>query len=96
MNSPLPEADFPTWEYVDGYEVVVSGAAFGASGFGSVSVPSVHNSPSKLGFNEQKPTPCGGCVTNRALLTGNCGGLPVIVSADAYVCVTTNLLRPSS
>ncbi len=46
------------WDFNVVYTVKVSGAAFGASGFGSVAVPSVHNSPPKFGQNELTPVPC--------------------------------------
>jgi hypothetical protein len=37
----------PAWNFVDGYTVTVSNSIFGPSGLGSVTVPFVHNSPSK-------------------------------------------------
>jgi hypothetical protein len=86
VNSPLPESSFPTWDYVDGYELVILGSTFGASGFGHVDVPLVHNSPSKLGFNAATPSPCGACVTNTATVSGNAGTLLVTSSAKASVC----------
>src|SRR4029077_12061546 len=66
VNSPQPEANFPTFDYIDGYDVVVSHNAFGANGFGGVTLPLVHDSPSKLGINAITPTPCGNCSTNTA------------------------------
>lgn len=42
----------PGWVYYISYEVKVSSAAFGASGFGSVVVPYAHDSPSKFGQNQ--------------------------------------------
>ena len=41
----------PGWVYYIEYEVQVSAAAFGASGFGHVVVPYAHDSPSKFGQN---------------------------------------------
>jgi protocatechuate 3,4-dioxygenase beta subunit len=87
VNSPLPESNFPTWEYVNGYELVIKAAAFGGSGFGRVEVPVVHNSPSKLGFNAQTPSPCGACVTNTAVATAKCSGQTLTASAQAVVCL---------
>ena len=90
VNSPTPEASFPTWDYVDGYTVVVSKDAFGASGFGGVTVPEVHNSPAKTGNNQVFPTPCGDCIKNIArLVTVAADGKTitgVLASDDATVC----------
>jgi hypothetical protein len=58
INSPptLSNADYTLatpnpwtngWEFRDLYTVTVSNSIFGASGFGAVTVPFVHNSPSK-------------------------------------------------
>src|ERR1051325_162170 len=90
VNSPLPESSFPTWEYVDGYDGVIKGSAFGASGFGRVEIPLVHNSPSKLGFNAQTPSPCSSCVTNTAVAIGQGSGTTVSASDTEVVCLTTN------
>ncbi len=89
-DSPLPVGSNPLWSYVNGYEVVIKAAAFGASGFGRVEVPIVHNSPAKIGDNAQLPTPCGACVTNTATLTAtsSCQEAPLTASATAIVCVT--------
>jgi len=37
----------PNWNKVNGYTVVISGAAFGSNGFGSVSIPAIHDSPAR-------------------------------------------------
>lgn len=67
MNSPQTVSStsyavidpfFANWEFSNIYEVTVRGAAFGDSGFGSVTIPLVHNSPPKTGFNEVMPQPC--------------------------------------
>jgi hypothetical protein len=47
----------PAWNFVDGYQVTISNSVFGASGIGSVTVPFLHNSPSK-------PQTCPGSTTN--------------------------------
>ena len=92
VNSPTPEASFPNWDYVDRYTVIVSKAAFGAAGFGGVSIPDIHNSPAKTGSNEITPTPCYGCVTNTAnvvtVVNGNVVGA-TLASDEAMVCVST-------
>src|SRR5262249_46490014 len=62
VNSPAePNA---SWDYFDSYTVVVKAGTFGANGFGGVSIPLVHDSPSKLGFNAIVPTPSDGQVPN--------------------------------
>jgi hypothetical protein len=50
-SSPGPDPACPGWEFRSIYKVTVSNSIFGPSGFGSVAVPSLHNSPSK-------PTSC--------------------------------------
>src|SRR6185437_2970324 len=90
VNSPSPEASFPNWDYVDGYTVIVSKNAFGAAGFGGVTVPTQHNSPAKVGQNAVNPVPCGGCITNIATVVtvdGNNNILATVASDDAVVCV---------
>lgn len=86
-NSPAPESSYPTWDYVDGYTVVVSGAVFGASDFGNVTVPFVHNSPAKIGTNEALPTPCESNVTNTAKVTAIANGITLMATATATVNV---------
>lgn len=90
-NSPAPESSFPTWDYVDGYDIVVSHNAFGANGFGGVTLPLVHDSPSKLGFNAITPTPCNDCVTNTATATAqdSTGAQVQSNPAQAEVCPGT-------
>jgi hypothetical protein len=92
VNSPSPESNFPNWDYVDGYTVIVSSNAFGAAGFGGVTVPTQHNSPAKVGANQVHPVPCGGCITNiaTAVVADNNGViLSTIASDDAVVCTGT-------
>jgi cysteine-rich repeat protein len=59
-NYSLPvSSPYTGWLFEDAYEVKVSGAAFGTSGFcGNVEVVSVHNSPPKYGANEMLPVDC--------------------------------------
>ena len=60
---------FAAWEFSIIYAVKVSHLAFGSAGFGSVTIPAVHNSPPKIGANAasqipctpQPPTTCGEC-----------------------------------
>ncbi len=65
VNSPPADSNFNVtdpafsgWNFTDSYEVTVSGAAFGTAGFGSVTLPQVHNSPAKTGTNAVSPVPC--------------------------------------
>jgi len=44
--------DYPGWVFEVTYELRVSGALFGANGFGDVGVPVVHDSPNKIGKNK--------------------------------------------
>ncbi len=62
-NSPATDANYttnatyPNWIYDVWYEVTVSLSAFGAAGFGDVTLTSVHASPSKTGNNTEPVTP---------------------------------------
>ncbi|MCF7765327.1 MAG: hypothetical protein K9N62_16795 [Verrucomicrobia bacterium] len=70
-TSPLSGVSVPAgWDYFNRYTVVVSQNAFGANGYGGVTVPAVHNSPPKIGGNLVTPSPCQTCVIN----TGNAIG----------------------
>jgi len=57
VNSPATDEfytanpTYPNWIYDVIYEVKIDKAAFGAAGFGSLEVPYIHASPSKLGTN---------------------------------------------
>jgi hypothetical protein len=89
VNSPTPEGSVPTWDYVDGYTVLVSHLAFGANGFGGVTIPYVHNSPAKTGNNQVSPTPCGACIENIARLVtvdGQNKITSVLATDNAVVC----------
>ncbi len=46
-----PNPTYPDWIYDVIYEVQINKTAFGAAGFGSLDVPYIHASPSKLGTN---------------------------------------------
>jgi len=50
----------PTWDYRVIYEFAIRADAFGAAGFGAVTIPSIHASPSKAGENTLvvEPGPC--------------------------------------
>jgi hypothetical protein len=99
LNSPTPEASFPNWDYVDGYSVIVSSNAFGAAGFGGVTIPFVHNSPAKTGNNQVSPVPCSGCVTNIAnvVTVDSAGGIvATIATDDAVVCLGNPAPPPSN
>lgn len=59
VNSPSPLSAFPKWEVRSIYTVEVKAAAFGPSGFGSVTIPLVHNSAPKQGMPDPvSPVAC--------------------------------------
>jgi hypothetical protein len=83
-NSPaLSDPNSAFWEYRIIYTVVVSNAAFGPSGFGSVTIVDQHNSPSKVALFV--PTVCDACVTNIAVATGHYGTTVVTAESDFTV-----------
>jgi hypothetical protein len=96
-DSPAPESAFPTWDYVDGYTVVIKKAAFGASGFGSVTSPDVHNSPAKSGVTTPTTVPCTSTanvclnVTHTPPPPPDCTGV-LLFGPDAYL---TTILQAS-
>jgi hypothetical protein len=87
LNSPAPPANFPTWDYVDGYTLVVKNSTFGASGFKSVAIPLVHNSPTKIGNFVVAPTPCTTVAHNIAKGTAKSGMTTLMAQAEATVNV---------
>ena len=90
---PLSGVSVPAgWDYNNSYTVVVSKHAFGTNGFGGVSVPSVHDSPPKIGSsNLITPTNCNDCVVNVAIATGTAGGVNLTARATATVCFGASL-----
>jgi hypothetical protein len=62
QNSPASNASpFGAWDFINSYTVVISKAAFGTAGFGSVAIGEVHNSPHRCGpSNAIVPVPCDG------------------------------------
>jgi hypothetical protein len=96
-TAPLSNISTPNagWNYTDGYTVVIKGSTFGAAGFGGVTIPLVHDSPSKLGFNAITPTPCLDSVTNKVTVTATAGGQTVYAFGSADVQVRPNY-APSS
>lgn len=56
---------FNDWEFSYQYEFSVDPAAFGASGFGGVTIPYTHVSPNKIGSNEIPVEPCTGTIGDR-------------------------------
>jgi len=90
-TAPLSGISIPAgWDYDNSYTVVVSKSAFGANGFGGVTIPLVHDSPPKIGSsNAITPTPCEPCVTNVATATGTAGTTVLTATATATVCFGT-------
>ncbi len=59
-NNYTPNPSYPSWDFNMTYEVTISASAFNGSGLGTVEVVSMHNSPSKLDFdNKVYPFDCG-------------------------------------
>jgi len=86
VDSP-PEPN-PGWEYENRYTVIVSAAAFGCCGFGSVRIPAVHNSPPKNDPDRYEPKPCNTEVTNTATVEATApDGSILTATADATVYV---------
>ncbi|MCO6449426.1 MAG: DNRLRE domain-containing protein, partial [Caldilineales bacterium] len=56
---------FNNWEFTYLYEFSVDPAAFGAAGFGKVTIPYTHVSPNKVGSNEIPVEPCTGSIGDR-------------------------------
>ncbi len=56
---------------MDGYTVVIDPAAFGSNGFGWVTIPLIHNSPSMNGTDQISPVPASSTSTNTATLTAD-------------------------
>jgi hypothetical protein len=79
--------------------VIVSSNAFGAAGFGGVTVPEQHNSPAKTGSNMVLPVSCGGCITNIAdVVTVDANGVvsATITSDDEVVCTGSPTPPPTA
>jgi hypothetical protein len=88
-TSPLSGVSIPAgWNYVNGYHVIVSSNAFGAAGFGSVSIPYLHNSPAKAKPDKVTPTNVCDCVVNTAQATAYVNGALYVASlpVQATVC----------
>ncbi|MEN6644962.1 MAG: SdrD B-like domain-containing protein [Armatimonadia bacterium] len=84
VNSPA-EPD-PNWNYNIMYQAVIKGSVFGTAGFGGFTIPSVHNSPPKIGDNLLEPKPCEADVTNTASLTATASdGTVLTATATASV-----------
>jgi len=80
-----PAEPNPKWEYAIGYDLVVDGTSFGPNGFGEVQVVRIHNSPSKIGFNDLSPVAVASCFLNSATATARL--VDVIGSGEAAVSV---------
>ena len=84
-NSPSPSSPLDAnWNNVDGYTVIVSAAAFGSNGFGSVNIPYVHDSPSKIsGTIKFTPVAQPSTVTNTVSVTATAAGTSNEVTGSA-------------
>ncbi len=83
-----PAAGFPGWNFVDGYTVIIDPAVFGANGFGKVTIPLIHNSPSINGTDQITGTPGSSTSTNTAT------AVSASVSATGQATVTINVPVP--
>ncbi len=87
-NSPATtDPNYSGWNIVDGYTLVINPAAFGSNGFGWVTNPLIHNSPSKNGTDQISNVPMSSTATNTATLTAP--GLTTITTT-ASVVVTSS------
>jgi len=84
-NSPAtnsnydPNPSYPNWIFEMIYEVTIDKAAFGTSGYGSVTVPDMHHSPNKYGIDKVvQPydcTPPKGSIGDKVWLDANENGI---------------------
>ena len=81
------------WDHINSYTVVVKASTFGSAGFGAVSVPDQHNSPSKLGVNQIITTPEDSSVVNTAKATD--GNLTVTATASVNIQIQAASSLPS-
>jgi len=83
-DSPLTDDDYTEnpeyagWVFEVSYEMRIAADAFGDSGFGSVAIPIVHDSPNKIGKNKVYPeiTP----VPEPTTLLLSLAGIPLLVA----------------
>ncbi|MDD5543366.1 MAG: hypothetical protein PHX83_09335 [Acidobacteriia bacterium] len=89
-TAPLSNISIPSgWDYTDSYTVFLKSSVFGTSGFGSVHVVGVHDSPPKTGSsNLITPDPCPNTITNTANATGVTASGNVQAGASTSVTVT--------
>lgn len=86
-----PAAGVTGWDTVDGYTVVINPAVFGSNGFGSVTVPNVWDTPSKIGQSgDHTLHVTNSTVTNIATATGTAGTVSVSTTASATVSIDNN------
>ena len=115
VNSPATDASYtpnsaaPNWDYRVVYEVWMSAAAFGSTGFGGASISFVHASPSKASSNTVTviPKTCGCPVGTVEFLTSEgaksclpgtscpAGSANYITSEGAKTCLPTNTPCPT-
>jgi hypothetical protein len=91
-TAPLSGVSIPAgWNYKNSYTVIVSKKAFGTNGFGSVSIPLIHDSPPKIGtVNAITPTNCDNCIVNVAVVRGTAiNGTPLTDTDTAEICFGT-------
>ncbi len=68
-DSPAPgDPSYPNWDFTVWYEVEILKSAFDPAGYGGVTIPYIHASPSKVGQNSVNVTP-GPCIPPAATST---------------------------
>ncbi|MBK7764375.1 MAG: hypothetical protein IPI46_13695 [Bacteroidetes bacterium] len=92
-TSYAPNATYPNWIYEVWYEATVNLSVFGAAGFGSPSIVSVHASPSKTGNNTEPVTP-GNCCSN-VTSGGTIGSDEIVCGLSFDPALITNITLPS-
>ena len=94
-NSPASgDPNLAKWNLVDGYTIVIDPAVFGAKGFGWVTNPLIHNSPSMNNSDQVSNTPAGSSSTNTATLTAD-GGITTTATATVTITSTYTAASPS-
>jgi hypothetical protein len=82
---PISSSSCPTWNVIDGYQIIVSGSIIG--NLTNVSIPEVHNSPSKMG-EVKNPVYCPMPSINTATVTAVNPATGRTLSSSSKACVT--------
>lgn len=99
-NSPATNSSYdinaiyPNWIFDVWYEVNVKLSAFGAAGFGNVSIPNYETSPSKFGSSYYAVTegPCCQITVNIVGVDSVCGGSSTLLTANSIANLEVSLI----